>query len=215
MSRTGEPERAPAAQTDPTVARQTGPAPRPAPDAESDEDLVARYVSGDQAAFRTLFDRYAPVLLRMASRHLRNEDEARDVVQQTFVQVHAARFDFQQGRPFRPWLFTIGMNVIRQVWRRRKRTREVDDERAPAPVSTADTSEPLLRGERARLLREALSRLPTSQREVVELHWFQERPFAEVARMVGSTEGAVKVRAHRAYTRLRHALGTLSEDRDD
>jgi RNA polymerase sigma-70 factor (ECF subfamily) len=51
-----------------------------------------------------------------------------------------------------------------------------------------------------------MAQLPTSQREVVELHWFQERPFAEVAQIVGSTEGAVRVRAHRAYKKLRELL---------
>jgi len=184
---------------DPSAAPAIGP--------DSDDDvLVAAYLAGSERAFRWLFERYAPVLHRMASRHLRNEDQARDVVQQTFVQVHAARFDFQQGRPFRPWLFTIAMNVIRQVWRRRRRRKEVDEERAPTPVATSDTSEPLFLGERAQLLRAALEELPSSQREVVELHWFQERPFAEVARMVGSTEGAVKVRAHRAYNKLREVL---------
>ena len=60
--------------------------------------------------------------------------------------------------------------------------------------------------ERVKLLREAMEKLPPSQREVVELHWFEERPFSEVAQIVGSTEGAVRVRAHRAYKKLKDLL---------
>jgi DNA-directed RNA polymerase specialized sigma24 family protein len=48
---------------------------------------------------------------------------------------------------------------------------------------------------------------------VVELHWFQERPYAEIARIVGTSEGAVRVRAHRAYTTLKQLL--VSEIRGD
>ena len=67
--------------------------------------------------------------------------------------------------------------------------------------------------QRSALLHGALERLPVSQREVVELHWFQERPYAEVAEIVGTSEGAVRVRAHRAYTTLKQLL--FSEIRGD
>jgi len=60
--------------------------------------------------------------------------------------------------------------------------------------------------ERSRLLHAAMQRLPESQRSVVELHWFQERPYREVAELLGTTEGAVRVRAHRAYNRLKDLL---------
>lgn len=182
-------------------------------DALPDEELMRRYRVGDAAAFRVLFERYGGPIHRMATRHLRNDDDARDVVQQTFVQMHAARFDFQEDRRFRPWVFTIAMNVIRQVWRKRSRRREVAEEAAPEPVATGEgASDALLRVERARRLRAALEALPASQREVVALHWFEERPFAEVAEIVGSTEGAVKVRAHRAYTKLRGLLEDAPDD---
>jgi RNA polymerase sigma-70 factor (ECF subfamily) len=52
----------------------------------------------------------------------------------------------------------------------------------------------------------ALAKLPSSQREVVELHYFEERPYKEVAEILGTSEGAVRVRAHRAYTTLKALL---------
>ena len=64
--------------------------------------------------------------------------------------------------------------------------------------------------QQAARVRSALAELPGNQREVVELHWFEERPFAEVAQIVGASEGAVRVRAHRAYKRLKELL---EEDR--
>lgn len=172
----------------------------------SDEDLMKAYVDGDHAAFKELFKRYAPMLTRLTVRHLRSEELAREVVQQTFFQMHAARRDFRQDRKLRPWVFTIAMNLVREHYRKKKRRKETDLDEAREPATEQERG-PLERKERARLLREAMEKLPASQREVVELHWFEERPFGEVAQIVGSTEGAVRVRAHRAYKKLKELLG--------
>ena len=58
-----------------------------------------------------------------------------------------------------------------------------------------------------RTLQRVLGELPADQREVIELHWFDELEFPEVAQVVGASVSAVKVRAHRGYVRLRQALG--------
>lgn len=175
-------------------------------DGQSDEELMRRYVSGDQAAFRLLFERYAPMLMRLTARHLRSDELAREVVQQTFFQVHAARNDFRSDARLRPWVFTIAMNLVREHYRRSLRRKETELDEARVPASERERG-PLEGKQRVALLRAALAQLPVSQREVVELHWLEERPFAEVAEIVGSTEGAVRVRAHRAYKRLKELLG--------
>ncbi len=167
---------------------------------------MRRYVGGDQAAFRLLFDRYAPMLLRLTGRHLRSDELAREVVQQTFFQLHAARNDFRDGSRLRPWVFTIAMNLVREHYRKAGRRKETDLDEARVPADERERA-PIEGRQRVELLRAALARLPESQREVIELHWLEERPFAEVAEIVGSTEGAVRVRAHRAYKRLKELLG--------
>ena len=178
----------------------------------TDEELMDAYVDGDDAAFRDLFERYAPILLRLTRRHLRDDELAQEIVQQTFFRLHGARNDFRRGSKLRPWVMTIAMNLVREHWRRKKRRKmsdlEVDTQAAPQ----ADYM-PIELQQRSALLHGALERLPNSQREVVELHWFQERPYAEIAQIVGTSEGAVRVRAHRAYTTLKQLLG--SEIRGD
>ena len=180
--------------------------------AATDEELMDAYINGDDAAFRLLFERYAPILLRLTRRHLRDDQLAEEIVQQTFFRLHGARNDFRRGSKLRPWVMTIAMNLVREHWRRTKRRKmtslEVDTRAAPE----ADFM-PLELRQRSALLHGALEKLPTSQREVVELHWFQERPYAEVAEIVGTSEGAVRVRAHRAYTTLKQLLA--SEIRGD
>jgi len=68
---------------------------------KSDEELMAAYVAGDQAAFEELFRRYAPALLRVIGRQLSSPGEAHDLVQQTFLQLHRARYDFKPGARLR------------------------------------------------------------------------------------------------------------------
>lgn len=178
----------------------------------TDEALMDAYIDGDEVAFRLLFERYAPILLRLTRRHLRDEELAQEMVQQTFFRLHGARHDFRRGSKLRPWVMTIAMNLVREHWRRKKRRKMTDLEVDTQAAPEADFM-PIELRQRAALLHVALEKLPSSQREVVELHWFQERPYAEVAQIVGTSEGAVRVRAHRAYTTLKQLLG--SEIRGD
>jgi RNA polymerase sigma-70 factor (ECF subfamily) len=189
----------------PAVARAKAEAP-------TDEELMRAYVGGDEAAFREIFARYAPRLFRVVRRQVASADDANDIVQQTFLQLHRARADFHQGARLRPWLFTIALNLKREFFRKRGR-------RPESPLDLDGRSDPASapvepdRDERGRLLREALARLPQNQREVIELHWFEELPMAEVAVIVGASVSAVKVRAHRGYERLRGLVEELDRNR--
>jgi len=181
--------------------------PSPLTRDSSDEELMDAYIDGDDGAFRLLFERYAPILLRLTRRHLRSDELAEEIVQQTFFRLHGARNDFRRGSKLRPWVMTIAMHLVREHWRRRKRRKmtslEVETQAAPEAELM-----PLEIRQRSQLLHQALEKLPSSQREVVELHWFQERPYAEVATIVGTSAGAVRVRAHRAYATLKQLLGS-------
>lgn len=173
----------------------------------SDDQLFTQWLDGDDRAFRAFFDRVAPVVYRVARKHALNEAESSDVVQQTFLAIHRAKNDFRRGAPVRPWLFTIAYNVVRQHHRRRAARPEVslelDGHRDPAHMEyEVDGAEDAI----VDCVRDAVARLPEGQRRVIELHWFDRLPFAQVAAMVGSTDAAVRVRAHRGYEKLRSWL---------
>jgi RNA polymerase sigma factor (sigma-70 family) len=182
--------------------------------ARSDEELMTAYAEGDVAAFRALFDRNAPLLARVVRAQVGSDDECRDLVQQTFLQLHRARRDYRAGQPLRPWLFTIAYNLCRDRWRARGHRREIPIDQAPPPVEATTASDLLEEQQRAARLRAALADLPPDQRRVVEMHWFAGLPLPEVAVALGASLSAVKVRAHRAYERLRNNLA-LREERKD
>ncbi len=167
--------------------------------------LFERWCDGDERAFRELFEALAPTVLAIARRHGLRDAEAKDVVQQTFLGVHRARGDFRRGAPVRPWVVTIARNVVRDQLRRRYVRREdaleLDgpiEPRIEAPEYGVPTAEGLLAW-----AHKALAKLPEAQRRVIELHSVEGRSFAEVAREVGCSEGAARVRAHRGYETIR------------
>lgn len=164
---------------------------------------MLRYAGGDEGAFRELFARYATFVVRLIKRQVWREADAQDLAQQTFLQLHRARRDFRPGNKLRPWLATIALNLARDHLRRRGRRPETALEDAPEPVAPA----PVEDDGTARRVRDALATLPRDQRQVIELHWFDELPFQEIAAVVGASTGAVRVRAHRGYVTLRKALG--------
>jgi RNA polymerase sigma-70 factor (ECF subfamily) len=179
-------------------------------ESRSDEQLMAAYVAGDAAAFRIIFERYAPLLMRAMLRELYVREEANDLVQQTFLQLHRARSDFDAGQKLKPWVFTIAMNLKREYFRRKKRRpeRSLDAESVLEPAVGALGA---ARVDAQRTLARVMADLPADQREVIELHWFDGLEFPEVAAVVGASVSAVKVRAHRGYVRLRQALGDDAE----
>lgn len=188
------------------------PVPEPAAATTSDEALMVAYAQGDQAAFGLLFARNAPLLTRVVRAQVGSDEECRDIVQQTFLQLHRARRDYHQGEPLRPWLLTIAYNLCRDRWRSRGRHHEVPIEQATPPVESITASDLLQERQQAAHLHEALASLPVEQRRVIELHWFAGLSLPDVAAAVGASLSAVKVRAHRGYERLRRQLGLTKED---
>ena len=178
----------------------------------SDAELMAAYVAGDQAAFRALFARLAPQLHRIAVYQLARSEDANDLVQQTFLHLHRARRDYQAGAPVKPWLVTILLNLKRDLLRRGAR-------RPEHPLREAEPGDhrvELANGERRARggdVRAAIAKLPEAQAEVIVLHWFGGLSFPEVARVVGASLSAVKVRAHRGYARLRTILDEIGNRR--
>jgi RNA polymerase sigma-70 factor (ECF subfamily) len=177
---------------------------------EADEEsLMEAYVAGDAGAFERLFRSLAPSVHAFFVRSVGRGAVADDLLQTTFLKLHGARASWRKGERLRPWVFTIAGRV-RVDWLRRNGRHEggLEDERLPAP-STDDPGDALEAHERAERVRAALDALPEPQRVVVHLHRIEGLGFAEIGTALGISEGAAKLRAFRAYGRLRELLADL------
>jgi RNA polymerase sigma-70 factor (ECF subfamily) len=176
-----------------------------------EQTLMSAYAGGDDRAFGRLFSAFAPRLLAFFRRSFRDASTAEDLVQQTFVKVHAARASYQLGAPVRPWLFTIAARIRIDELRKRYRLpasseaelEQLEDERAPSATAQIDQDA------RDRAVREAVDALPPSQRVVVQLHRFEGMTFPEIGATLNLNEVTVRVRAFRAYQALRERLKPL------
>ena len=182
----------------------------------SEESLMSAYVAGDQRAFAELFARLGPRVHGFFVRCLGDRAMADDMLQATFLKLHRARADYRADMPLRPWVFTIAARVRLDELRRRHRHYEQQDEKQleradrDRSVELSQGDEPDgARADIAARVRSAIARLPESQRAVVHLHRYEGLTFGEIARALETTEGAIKLRAFRAYEQLRRELQDL------
>lgn len=180
----------------------------------TEETLMIAYGGGDAGAFEQLYARLGPKLHGFFMRSFNNEAVAADLLQTTLLKLHRARRDFRPGLPFRPWVFAIAARVRLDEYRKRRQLPEPLDEESDAGAGAAEgigsqVPAELDARERAQHVRAALAALPESQRVIIHLHRFEGLTFGEIARVLGSTEGAVKLKAFRGYERLRKQLRPL------
>lgn len=168
--------------------------------------LMLAYQGGDALAFDYLYTVLAPGLLGYLQSLTRDRGRAEDLLQETFMQLHKARATYLHGRPVKPWVYAIARNVFlmqrRAATRRGRREVLADEELPEVPIppeveSLADRE----------MVRRALARLPDDRREVLVLHHIMGMSFKEVGAVLGISEGAAKVRAHRGVVQLREIIG--------
>jgi RNA polymerase sigma factor (sigma-70 family) len=171
---------------------------------ESDEALMLRFCDGDAKAFDALFLRHAASVRAYLVRVTQNGASADELTQTTFLSVVKARGRFMKDAAFKPWLYAIATNAARDLHRRRRPEELTAEPKVEGSVAPQERDAGL-----ERQVRQALAQLPEQQRTAILLHRFEGLSFAEVAAAQGVSEGAVKVRAHRGYERLRELLGKV------
>jgi len=179
-----------------------------------DEELVSELAAGRQEALDPLQERYASVLMSLASRQL-DRPSAEEIVQDVFVSVwqHAQSFDRHRGS-FRPWMFQIvRRRIINELRRRRSRPQlEVDPEggRLAGLVDDApEVAEQVASDERRFVVRGALQVLPQSQRDAVAMAFLEGLTHEEVASALRVPLGTTKTRIRSGLLKLRVELTSL------
>jgi RNA polymerase sigma-70 factor (ECF subfamily) len=179
--------------------------------------FVAALKAGEEWAFELMVRTFGGRLLAVARRFMRNEEDARDVVQSTYLSAFRALDQFEGSAQLSTWLHRIVVNtaLMRLRSRRRKPEESIEDllpsfqEDGHHVEQFSDWATPadvlIERGETRRTVRACVDQLPDNYRTVLLLRDIEERSTQEVADILMTTPTAVKVRLHRA----RQALSTL------
>ena len=188
-----------------------------------DETLAARAAGGDEAAFEEIVTRYQARVFRLARRLTGSEDDAADVLQETFLQVYRGLAGFRGESRFGTWLYRVATNAALMLRRARSRRPAQSLEAflprfdaagvhaaTPAELQVAAQADLLI--DRQVLAQKALAgieRLPDLYREAFVLRDLEEMTTDEVARILDLEPAAVRQRVHRARLMLRGYLSDL------
>ncbi len=175
----------------------------------SDQELMLALKAGDQAAFEELYRRYRNRLYDFLVRYTGDPASAQDLFQETFLRVFRDRHRYQPQAAFTTWLFTIARNLFLDSV---KRTRTpgtfpgLETAIRAAPDPTPGPLETLEQQEAEVVLRRAIAFLTEENRAILLLSRFGGLRYRQIAEILGISEGAVKVRTHRALQALRQHL---------
>lgn len=170
------------------------------PDPRSDVELVRALNSGDASAFDALYFRYRDWVVRLARRFTNNDDDALDVLQETFSYVFRKFPGFVLSASMTTFLYPVVRNLSIAARGKRTRMKQWADEAGP-PDPPAPHGIDHEAGRRE--LRAVLASLPEGQREVLLMRFVDDMSLLEIAEALGIPEGTVKSRVHNAIAALR------------
>ena len=183
---------------------------------ETEQALIQRAQKGDQEAFAVLVTEHQRYVFNLAVRVLKNEEEALDVAQETFVRAWTALPNFRGQSQFRTWLYRIVTNLCYNRLPNLRRTLNElgDDVIANVPETDLAFDNPA-HGLESRELRshlhQAIDHLDENYRLLISLRYQNELSYEEMATMLNMPLGTVKTGLFRAKEQLRRALETYQE----
>jgi RNA polymerase sigma-70 factor (ECF subfamily) len=175
-------------------------------EALDDRGLVAAFVAGRRDAFDLIVRRHRRAIYRLCFRFVGNHEDAADVTQDVFVRAFKGLHRFKGESALGTWLYRVGVNVcLNRLAVKRPAADSIDDVQ-PVDDRSEDSFDRVARGERADLLRRAIRTLPPRQRATVILRIYHDLSHDEIARILGSSVGAVKANFFHALGNLRRSL---------
>jgi len=201
------------------MSTPTPPQPIAAQPVETDEELVARARNKDFGAFEELVDRYEDKIYRLAYRFVRNESEAKEILQDTFLSVWRKLDTFKGDAQFGSWLYRVAANAALMRLRAQRRHPEVSTEELPIDYldnyghlpNTGENwakrpDDELQSDELRRRIQQAVDELPEIYRTVFLVRDVEGLSTEETAEVLQISVPTVKTRLHRARLALRDAI---------
>lgn len=180
-----------------------------------ERELITRAKAGDESGFEELILGCKTRAYNIALRYMRNEEDALDALQESFIKVFRYLASFKEESSFQTWVYRIVVNTCHDMLRKNAHIRKnsslfqtgEDEEQETAIPDTAPTpEEELERKETMRIILEALETLPAEQKEIIVLRDMQGFSYEEIGEILDCSLGTVKSRINRSRAKLREIL---------
>lgn len=172
---------------------------------EEEREAILACQRGEREAFDRLVERYQRDVYRLCYRYVNNHEDANDMAQEAFIRAYRAMGRFRGDSSFSTWLYRIAVNTCLNF--RAARRPERDELPESLPDGRESAAAGVEREQRARVVREAVRRLPDRQRATLILKIYHDLTHEEVAGILGSSVGTVKANLFHALANLRKLLG--------
>ena len=180
----------------------------------TDQELVQRTLAGDLDAFEEIVIRYQQAVFGVVFRLLRNQEEAEDIAQESFIKCYHNLDKFDQERPFAPWICRIAGNLALSRLRQLKRRRFLPWEQISFQIADSEALDPVTSLEESEIKQEIvgyIKELKPLDQLVIILRYYKEFSYDEIAYILQTRRNTVEVRLHRARKRLRQMFAQNQE----
>lgn len=170
-----------------------------------DDQLIKQALNGCKRAWLQLVTRYEKSVFHYGLRMTGNRDDAADLMQDIFVSVFRSLGNYRGEGSFRGWLFRVAHYRCIEFYRKRRPEQALDD--VPEPIcNSAGPESHMLSDISSKALLSAMQQLPLAQKAVVELKFFGQFTFDEIAEQTGTSANTIKSRLYAALARLKQEL---------
>ena len=180
-----------------------------------DQELVRQALAGNQAAYQELLQRHQKAIFAVVNKLVRNREEARDLVQETFMKAFGSLATYREEYQFSTWLHRIASNCAIDFIRKKK----IEALSLDQPIQTKDSQVTLevpdwsanpetewVEKQRSLIIQEAIDSLPQGYKEVILYRHKEEKSYQEIAVILGIPVGTVKARIFRGRELLKKKL---------
>lgn len=171
-----------------------------------DEQLIIEAAKQNPARFGPLYDKYYKQIFGYVYQRMECKDTAFDITSQVFLKAltNINRYEYK-GVPFASWLFRIAHSEVMQLFRDQKNKRAINADVGDLKNIYEEVQEPFFE-EYLPALQQMIKQLPEEDLQMIELRFFEHRPFKEIAEILNITENNAKVRMYRILERLKKTI---------
>ena len=177
---------------------------------ETDMDVIAHVLKGDQQAYALLVERYQNFVFTITLRYVKNREDAEEVAQDIFIKAFRSLPDFKGQSKFSTWLYTVTTTSCISFLRKKKLdVQSLDNENVFAHADNIDgglNANHVEQKSRMQMVNEAIKLLSADDAQVITLFYKGEQSLEEIAAVTGKEVNTVKVQLHRARARLKEKM---------
>lgn len=171
----------------------------------SEEEKLILAAQADRSNFEPLYQKYYARIVKFIYQRVTTKEDAYDLTQQVFVQAMLSLNKYElRGFPFSSWLYRIAINELNQAFKKNKKQRGVNLSEVHLKDIASEMSEDT--GDREKILLEALTTLEEDDFQLVEMRFFEKRPFKEIGEILNISEANAKMKLYRILDKLKPIL---------